>query len=583
MRKISNSLPAFLYYFIKKYLFSFFLFFVMPNFIILETNIIPYAFKIIINTLILEGAQKDHIFIKLFPAFLLLILARVTFIIIVRLLRWWEAIIIPNFETDIRLFVLDCAMRHSYGYFSSELAGSVVSKIRELPQAVEHIRTIVCWNIIPSIAVVVCTLLMTWTINPLFSLIIGLWVILHTIISIYFSSLVNKLAKDNAEAKWHLNGSILDIFSNIMTVKVFDRYSHELHYVAHIQRQEKKSNSSLMKTTNYLQIIIDIPLTVMLGSILYFLIVTWQQENITTGECTFIVTTTFAVMHQLWSFSQVFTDLSRQIGVAQEALSIISVPETDSKNSLSLNFIKGEIEFKNISFCYPNGKQIFDNFSVKLQAKQKVGIVGLSGSGKSTFINLILQLLDVSSGIITIDGQNIKEMDRGSLYKNISVVPSDAKLFCRTIADNIKYGKIDAKDEEVTEAAKKAHADDFISKMPNGYSSHIGEASLQLSSGQKQRILIARAFLKNSPILLLDEPTSALDSLTESMIQNTLHDLMRNKTAIITAHRFSTLYNMDRILVFQDGKIIEDGIHSELIKANGYYAYLFKTQSKDIA
>lgn len=584
MVKTPDSLLNFLYFFIKKYLFSFFIFFVAPNSIILEANIIPYAFKMIVDTLVSEVTNKDNIFIELFPSLLLFISARVVFIIIVRLLRWWEAIIIPSLEAEIRSFVVDYAMRHSYNYFSSELIGNIVSKIGDLPQAIEQIRTIVCWNIIPSIAVVICTLVMALSINPLFSLIIGLWVIIHITISIYFSSLVNKLAKDNAEAKWRLNGSMLDIFTNIITVKIFDRYSHESNYIDHIQWQEKRSNSHLMKTTNYLQFIIDIPLTVMLGCILYFLIVNWQQGTITTGECIFIVNTTFAVMHQLWSFSQVFTNLSRQIGIAQKAFDIISVSEeiTDSRNSLSLEVTKGEIEFKNISFCYPNGKQIFDNFNVKLKAKQKVGIVGLSGSGKSTFLNLILQLLDVSSGVITIDGQNIKEVNRSSLYKNISVVPSEAKLFYRTIIDNIRYGKIDATDEEVVDAAKKAYADDFISKMPNGYFSHIGETSLQLSSGQKQRILIARAFLKNSPVVLLDEPTSALDSLTENLIQETLYDLMKDKTAIVTAHRFSTLYGMDRILVFKDGKIIEDGTHSELVKEGGYYAYLFKAQSSKI-
>ena len=584
MVKTPDSLLNFLYFFIKKYLFSFFIFFVAPNSIILEANIIPYAFKMIVDTLVSEITNKDNIFIELFPSLLLFISARVVFIIIVRFLRWWEAIIIPSLEAEIRSFVLHYAMKHSYNYFSSELIGNIVSKIGDLPQAIEQIRTIVCWNIIPSIAVVICTLVMALSINPLFSLIIGLWVIIHITISIYFSSLVNKLAKDNAEAKWRLNGSMLDIFTNIITVKVFDRYSHESSYIDHIQWQEKKSNSHLMKTTNYLQFIIDIPLTVMLGCILYFLIVNWQQGIITTGECIFIVNTTFAVMHQLWSFSQVFTNLSRQIGIAQKAFDIISVSEdiTDSRNSLSLEVTKGEIEFKNISFCYPNGKQIFDNFNVKLKAKQKVGIVGLSGSGKSTFLNLILQLLDVSSGVITIDGQNIKEVNRSSLYKNISVVPSEAKLFYRTIIDNIRYGKIDATDEEVVDAAKKAYADDFISKMPNGYFSHIGETSLQLSSGQKQRILIARAFLKNSPIVLLDEPTSALDSLTENLIQETLYELMKDKTAIVTAHRFSTLYGMDRILVFKDGKIIEDGTHSELVKEGGYYAYLFKAQSSKI-
>lgn len=578
---MSDSLLNFLCFFIKRYLFSFIFFFIAPNFIILETNIIPYAFKMIIDTLVSEITNKEDIFINLYPALLLFIVARILFIIIIRFLRWWEAIIIPNFEADIRLFVLNYVMKHPCYYFSSELVGNIVSKIVDLPQAIEQIRTIVCWNIIPSFAVVICTLVMALSINPLFSLIIGLWVITHISMSIYFSSIINKLAQHNTKIKWHLNGTMLDIFSNIVTVKVFDRYLHELNYVSYIQRCEKKSNSHLMKTANYFQIIMDIPLTVMLGCILYFLIVNWKQEVITTGECIFIINTAFSVMHQLWSVSQIFTNLSRQLGIAQKAFDVASNLKevNNNRKHLSLQVTKGEIEFKNVSFCYPNGKQIFNNFNLKIKAKQKVGIVGLSGSGKSTFLNLILQLIDVNSGIITIDGQDIQKVNRSSLYKNISVVPADTQLFCRTIIDNIRYGKIHAKNNEIVDAAKKAHADDFISKMPNGYFSNIGETSLQLSSGQKQRILIARAFLKNSPIILLDEPTSSLDPLTENLIQNTLYDLIKDKTAIVIAHHLSILYEMDRILVFKDGQIIEDGTHLELIKANGYYAYLFKIQS----
>jgi ATP-binding cassette subfamily B protein len=236
------------------------------------------------------------------------------------------------------------------------------------------------------------------------------------------------------------------------------------------------------------------------------------------------------------------------------------------------------IEFDQVCFNYQSSNALFVNQSIKIESGQKVGLVGFSGGGKTTFVNLILRLYDINSGRILIDGCDISKVTQDSLRSHIGMIPQDPSLFHRTLMDNIRYGDINATDEDAINAAKRAHAHDFIEKLPNGYDSLVGERGIKLSGGQRQRIAIARAMLKNAPILILDEATSALDSVTEHLIQASLWELMCSKTSLVIAHRLSTLLHMDRILVFDKGCIIEDGKHSELIAQNGVYKNLWDAQ-----
>lgn len=250
----------------------------------------------------------------------------------------------------------------------------------------------------------------------------------------------------------------------------------------------------------------------------------------------------------------------------------------DKPDAVSLKCNSGQITFNNVKFHYDGTEPLFQNKSITIKTGQKVGLVGYSGGGKSTFVNLILRLYDVTDGAILIDDQDICNVTQDSLRAKIAMIPQDPSLFHRTLMENIRYGKIDASDDEVIEAAKKAHAHEFISKLPQGYESLVGERGVKLSGGQRQRIAIARAILKNAPILILDEATSQLDSVTESNIQESLWELMQDKTTIVIAHRLSTLLHMDRILVFDQGKIIEDGTHQELLDKNGMYRILWNAQ-----
>ena len=269
----------------------------------------------------------------------------------------------------------------------------------------------------------------------------------------------------------------------------------------------------------------------------------------------------------------------RIFNITQGLKVVLDKPEfQDLPEAYELKVIRGAISFDRVLFHYKGITPLFHNKSVIIGAGQKVGLVGYSGSGKSTFVNLILRPYDVTEGSILIDGQDIRKCTQDSLRKNIAMIPQDPSLFHRTLIDNIRYGCENASDEEVVEAARRAHAHDFIAKLPQGYNSLVGERGVKLSGGQRQRIAIARAILKNAPILILDEATSALDSVVESDIQQSLWELMQGKTTIVIAHRLSTLLHMDRILVFEQGKIVEDGSHTQLLTKNGMYKTLWEAQ-----
>lgn len=267
-------------------------------------------------------------------------------------------------------------------------------------------------------------------------------------------------------------------------------------------------------------------------------------------------------------------------GTVDQALAILdTAPEIqDATNAKKLNVVKGEVSFKNVQFHYKGVTPLFENVNITIHAGQKVGLVGYSGSGKTSFVNLILRLYDIDGGQILIDNQNISLVLQDSLRENIGMIPQDPSLFHRSLAENIRYGSESSSDAEVIDAAKRAHAHEFIEKLPEKYASLVGERGVKLSGGQRQRIAIARAILKNAPILILDEATSQLDSLTENYIQDSMWQLMQSKTTIIIAHRLSTLLHMDRILVFDKGKIIEDGAHDQLLARDGLYKTLWTTQ-----
>jgi ATP-binding cassette subfamily B protein len=301
---------------------------------------------------------------------------------------------------------------------------------------------------------------------------------------------------------------------------------------------------------------------------------------VSPGDFALVLTIIFSITDAIWSFSGDYMELAEIIGTCNQALSIVAKDHRVKDKIFAKDLIvnRGRIVFNNVNFKYNKSDYLFQNKSIVIEQGEKIGLVGYSGSGKSTFVNLILRLYDVYSGAIIIDNQNIADVTQESLRKNIAFVQQDSLLFHRSLMENIRYGRPNANDEEVIIAAKAAKAHDFIIQTEHGYETLVGEQGVKLSGGQRQRIAIARAILKKAPILILDEATSSLDSVTENIIQNSLSELMQDKTTIVIAHRLSTLLGMDRILVFSNGKIIQDGSHRKLLSEAGLYKILWNTQ-----
>ena len=301
---------------------------------------------------------------------------------------------------------------------------------------------------------------------------------------------------------------------------------------------------------------------------------------LTVGDFALIFILSHNIIEQVWSITEVYFRASEQLGIFNQAIKFLSQkPDiVDAPNARSLKIKNGTIIFSHVNFYYTESQRLFEDKTLIINGGEKVGLVGYSGSGKSTFVNLITRMFDVQKGDILIDNQSIRSVTLESLRKNIGFIPQDPTLFHRSIMDNIRYGKFDANDEDVIEASKQAHVHEFVSQLPNGYNTLVGERGIKLSGGQRQRIAIARAILKNAPILILDEATSALDSVTESLIQASLQIAMKNRTVIVIAHRLSTIKALDRILVFDKGHVVEEGTHQYLLEKGEIYPQLWNLQ-----
>jgi ATP-binding cassette subfamily B protein len=579
VRELPKTLGRFFFHFVKKQPLAFTVFLLAPITMVLENNAIPYSLKMIVDALSLHS-PGDNIFIAVAPALWVGGGAWITLLLILRLEGWWQGYVMPRFQADVRMSVLEYLSRQSYHYFTNQMAGSLANKVNDLPRALDSIFNIITWYWIAAIASIVVALILMCTINYWFAVVMIIWIMVQLFISYRFSKTVDSYSVENAEDKSELSGKIVDSLSNSNAVKLFARSKDELDYISLSQKKEQGSNKRLTIYMNIFRIYLDIPVTIMLVVMVGLLLHFWQQSKITTGDLVFIFNVSFAIMTQIWYLCHAMAELFREIGIARQAIALLSAPieVKDVPDAKALNVVAGKIEFDNVTFHYNQGKKVFENKSVIIQPGERVGLVGFSGSGKTTFIHLILRLFNVESGKILIDGQDISQVTQDSLRSAISMIPQDTTLFHRTIIENIRYGNLDATDEQVITASKRACCDEFISLLSEGYNTMVGERGIKLSGGQRQRIAIARAVLKNTKILILDEATSQLDSLTEEAIQNSLWELMEAKTSIVIAHRLSTLLHMDRILVFEAGKIVEDGSHDELLAKNGLYKSMWDAQ-----
>lgn len=492
---------------------------------------------------------------------------------------WYSSKLIPHIRSIVIRDTFDYVNKHSISYFVGEMTGNISNKFHQLQNGIIDFFAQIHGFLHETLYTVITIGILTYL-----SWVLGLGMILWIALMIYqgfrFGRKRATLSKQTSTLSSQTNAQIIDSIANYAEIKSFANYKFERFNLLRSLRLWRKAETVEQKAKVKIRACMEFSA---IASIAVFIVINtfllyWQQIDITTyifALSTFdrLSWTSFAVN---WAVNN-FTRITGQMNSALETLAID--PEIiDSPNAKILNIKKAAITFDKVTFGY-NNQYIFDNFNLDIKAGEKVGIVGSSGAGKSTLIKLIARYFDVNGGAININDTDIRQVTQDSLHKNISVIPQDVCLFNRTIMENIRYGNIEATDAAVIKAAKAASADKFIEQMPLSYTSKVGDRGVILSGGERQRIAIARAILKNAPILIFDEATSSLDSESEKYIQNSLKTLMKNKTVVAIAHRLSTLREMDRIIVLEKGKIVEEGTHLSLLRKKGRYAKLFKMQS----
>ena len=417
-------------------------------------------------------------------------------------------------------------------------------------------------------------------VHVLFAVGLLLWMVTFFVIVYAGFKKVTALTAAYAESKSAVFGHLSDYLTNMLNVKLFSTSSFEMKRFQNASKNYVKQSQAQGYFLMKFYVLQGAVFSAYTIGFLLFLVHLHNCNVISPGDFALVFMVNFRIVGKLFELSHQLRDFITNWGSVDQALTLLKeAPEIqDAPSAGELVVNKGKIVFDNVNFNYKGAEPLFDDTAVTIEPGQKVGLVGYSGGGKTTFVNLILRLYDVTNGCVLIDGHDIKQVTQDSLRANIGMIPQDPSLFHRSLMENIRYGKIDASDEEVIEASKRAHAHEFIGKLSNGYKSLVGERGVKLSGGQRQRIAIARAILKNAPILILDEATSQLDSVTENFIQKSLKELMAGKTTIVIAHRLSTLLHMDRILVFDTGKIMADGTHSELLAKSSLYKTLWDAQ-----
>lgn len=542
---------------------------------------LPYAIGEIIRTVTVAHTNSGEIFAAIkqpLTLFTFLIIGEVVFGRAAGLL---QTILHPIHRQHIVRSLYAYLQYHSHRYLSSSFAGALAHRIGETSLGVTQTMQMLITEFMSLIIVyVVSTILLYRTYPPLAAL-VGTWAVLFITISFWLATRCRIYSRRAAAARSDTTGIIVDAVTNLSSTRLFARLGFEREYLNERLRYELKEVRRANWYSERIRWFQFISAAILKVSTLYYSIFLWSGGLITAADFVVATSLSLLIISEAKNLSRRFIEFFEHIGNIANGVHIIVQPHEliDKEYALAHQFFQGRIEFRQVNFSYSREKKVFENLSVAIEPGQRVGLVGFSGSGKSTFVNLILRLFDPQSGKILIDGVDIREMTQDSLHSQISLIPQDPSLFHRTLLENIRYGRLEAEDEDVKIAAIKAYAHDFIAQMNNGYNSLVGERGVKLSGGQRQRIAIARVILKDAPILILDEATSSLDSITEKAIQETLDLAMNDKTVIVVAHRLSTISHLDRILVFDRGRIVEDGSHDDLLALGGTYYKLWKMQA----
>ncbi|WP_420134339.1 ABC transporter ATP-binding protein [Rhodopseudomonas sp.] len=501
-----------------------------------------------------------------------------------RVASWIGSFTFPAVTADLRRDMFRHLTGHAPSYFSDRLPGMLSSRITATSNAVFTIENMFVWNVLPPCIATFLAITLIATVSGVMALALG-------IAAALLLALVFKLAADGkplhdefADKAATVDGEMVDVINNMPLVRAFCGLGYEharFENTVNLEVNARGRSLRYLERLRLLHAVITIVLTV---ALLAWAIMLWQRGGASTGDVVLICTLGLSILHATRDLAVALVDVTQHVARLGEAIATLLTPHELSDHPEAEPLIRAgaAITFNNVSFQYPGGSKVFDRFTLRLNAGERVGLVGASGGGKSTLFTLLQRFYDVQDGSITIDGQDISRVTQHSLREAISVVPQDISLFQRSIRDNIRYGRPGATDEEVLQAAIAARCD-FVETLPEGLDTMVGDRGFKLSGGQRQRLAIARAFLKDAPILLLDEATAALDSDSEEAIREALARLMHGRTVIAIAHRLATLRNFDRVVVLQNGRIIEDGPPDRLMQGEGPYRDLVAREISRLA
>lgn len=581
MNPLPPTLGAFLWQSIRPYKWRVAFVVLCPIFMAIENTVLPYTLRALVDGLGAIEGNPEQAWGVAMPPIALYMATLGMMMALFRLREWWLRTLQPTIMADMRMALFDHVTLHSHRYFADHFAGAIGTKISDVARAINALRDFLSWRVVTFVSMTLISLVMISRIDWRISLAMFTWAASHLALSFWLGKRVDASSATNAEDRSQLSGAIVDSISNISIARVFSRRSHERRVIGDYQQRECVSLKRSLTDIFITRAVTDVLMIAFYVALFFSLIVGWQRGYISLGDLVFVMFTSFFVVEYTWLMASELPQAFFELGTARQGYATLAVPHeiTDRPGAGALEVTHGAIQFHDVLFKYGTQKPLFEDLNFTIPPGQKIGLVGFSGSGKTTFAHLMLRLYDVQGGHISIDGQDIAGVTQDSLRAAIAFIPQDTSLFHRSLMDNIRYGRLDATDAEVIEAAKKADAHPFISSLSQGYDTLVGERGVKLSGGQRQRIAIARAFLKNAPILLLDEATSALDSVTEQAVQHALAELMEGRTTIVIAHRLSTLARMQRILVFDRGEIVEEGGHDALLARGGHYARMWHMQA----
>lgn len=581
-REKSSNIKRTLYYFWKALMQykvrTILVLLLVPVWIFISNVVVPYGTSGIIGKL----SSGDFELANYVGILMLTIIpAAVNNLAVIRALDWLDWSLDAKGGEYLSHLAFEAVVNQSMTFHSNRFSGSLTSAANKLPNAFINLKSGFLWDIYPLALTILFSIGVAAFVCLPFAIILIIYTATYLAVAITTFYKTRHVDAALATAENKQTGQLADAITNELSIKSYAREKFEKTRFERATKRTYDATINVAKVSLWRNMSMNVVNMITFVALLILIVMSHDLFGLSIANIVFLYSLSNSLLSNMWTINHILRNINRSLGDAKEMVEILDLPYIiDDKTDKPLKVGDAKIDFRHVTFSHEKQKdKLFEDFSLEIKPGESVGLVGVSGSGKSTLTKLLLRFDDVKAGAIYIDEQDIRDVTQKTLREAIAYVPQESSLFHRSIFENVAYGKPGATDEEVFEAVRLAHADEFIADLPDGYDTMVGERGVKLSGGQRQRIAIARAILKDAPILVLDEATSALDSESEAAIQQALSNLMEGRTSIVVAHRLSTIAGLDKIVVLRDGKIVEQGSHKELLKAGGEYAKLWSRQS----